>query len=133
MKIDHNISQELAQQAIINSEIAGGIAASQMEVKEEPQGVTITLKIPSLNEDNYHLELNNQGLVLYTLYGISEEEDALESSQRPAEVKVFPTPPNIDRDEIEAVFEGSKLQIFLPFKSGDEEENREIPIRSRYI
>lgn len=132
MKIDRKLSKELAQKALVSSAIAGGSVATRMKVVEKKEGIVIHLKNASLNEENYHLELDNNKLVLYTLYGEGSPNPEGGLPYRATTVQVFPIAHIVDREEIDAVFEGGVLEIHLPFLPNREEENREIPIRSRY-
>lgn len=130
MKIDRKTSQELAQQAFVNNSVAGGTVATQMHISEQDGGINISLNSPSLTEDNYHLELGLNTLTLYTSYGEGHTDDAGQP-HRPTSARAFPIPSNVDRDEIEAVFEGNSLHIRLPF-TNEKEVRRSIPIRTNY-
>lgn len=131
MKIDKKLQQKLANQAWIANEVSGGVASTELKVKESKEGVEIILKTASLTDKYYHLEIHNNQLVLYTSYGAGRLEES-GNVERPTAIRIFPIANMVNKEEIDAIFDQGQLHIFLPFHEGKEAKRQQIPIKTKY-
>ena len=122
MRPSQNITKELAQQAIIGSLIGGGVAQSEVIMEKTDEGLLLKVTTPSLQEDDYHLQIDRENLMVYSGFG----EQIME---RPTFARMFPMPSKVDRDRVEAIFEAGTLKIFLPFLSEEDMKPQNIEIK----
>lgn len=131
MKIDQALVTNLANTAVASSGVTGGATPSVMQAKEYKKGVEIIVKTASLTDESYRLEVKDNQLVLYTSYGVGGfDKDG--NAQKPTTIRVFPIANQVNKEEIDALFEEGALHIFLPFQEGKEDTRQEIPIRTKY-
>jgi|GEM_PF-6539083 len=132
MKTDKNLLRFLAGEAVAQSIVGGGISDSKVKIQNLEGGLAIELETPSLQADNYDIELKDQFLNIYTFFGSSllpeTEEDF---SSKSVLLKTLALPPVVQTDHIDAVFEDGKLFISVPFKSKEEVVTRKIDIKEQ--
>lgn len=130
MKTDENILKFLAGEAVAQSIVGGGIIDADVSMETFDDGLKIEIATPSLESDNYKIELKNQFLQIYTFYGKSllpsQENEAV---RIPVLMKSVMLPPVVDVDSIDAIFENGELNIFIPFKNKEDLEAKTIDIK----
>ena len=130
MKTDRNLLKFLAGEAVAQSIVGGGISEASVKMHSIADGLKIEIKTPSLELDNYDIELKNQFLQVYTFYGKSLLPNQDNQAVRvPVIMKAIMLPPVVDATQIDAVFEDGILHIFLPFKNKEELAARKIDIK----
>ncbi len=94
MEAQKNLFKQLAEQALMASVMGGGVAQSNVELEKTQEGLVMKIQTPSLNESNYHLQINMGNLMLYTVYnkpkGADIYEEQPENSVQPTFVRSFP-------------------------------------------
>lgn len=108
--------------------ISGGVVMTSMDLLQNQDGFVANVSTPTLGEENYHIEVQNNQLRLFVFLN-----DSLHTSDAKAKVpsffRVFPIPPFVDGEKIEAVFENNELKIYAPFKEGFDGDARNINIK----
>ncbi|MFT5616794.1 MAG: HSP20 family molecular chaperone IbpA [Arenicella sp.] len=136
MEVQKNLFKELAEEAMIASLMGGGIAQSNVEFERTEEGFIMKVQTPSLNESNYHLQVNMGNLMLYTVFnkpeGASIHEELPKGSVQPTFVRNFPISPKVDKSKIEAVYDEGMLKILLPFLPEEKLKPRNIDIKKYY-
>jgi HSP20 family molecular chaperone IbpA len=125
-KIEKGLLKSLAEDTRTVNTIAGGIAATQMQILQTEEGYIVKVKTPSVPAEAYNIEINRDQLMIYTkLAEDSDEEDIMTPF-----FQVLPISSGVNVDAIEAVFENGELQIFAPFhEEHKSDEIKRINIR----
>lgn len=114
---------------ILNTINGGGILTHVQSFDKDYERV-ITIKAPSVPSESYSIVLNENDLIVFSVLTQGAEQNTPEELMAvPRFMKVFKIPNTINREKIEAVFEGNELRLILPFKLGKERELRRIKIR----
>lgn len=133
MEIQNNLFKQLAEEALMASVMGGGVAQSSVELEKTNDGVVMKVQTPSLNESNYHLQVNMGNLMLYTVFnkpkGANIYEEQPKNSVQPTFVRSFPISPKVDKSKIDAVYDEGMLKIFLPFLNEEKLKPRNIDIK----
>lgn len=116
----HNIAPQLD---LLNT-IGGGVAQPQLRVDQREKGIILRVAMPTVAPESFHVVLNNQQLTVYGEY----RHSAVEPQAAPLFVQTLDLPLNLDLTRIDAVHEGSELQVRIPFKKPTDQQ-REIDIR----
>ena len=132
MKTDKNLLRFLAGEAVAQSIVGGGIIDSKVKIQTLEEGLTIELETPTLQADNYDIELKDKFLNIYTFFGTSLLQEVEEGFLRkPVLLKTLALPPVVQTNQIDAVFEDGRLHITVPFKSKEEVVTRKIDIKEQ--
>jgi len=116
MKINHQLTKEIAQSANFANIVGGGISAFTEKLEEVKDGYLLEVRMPSLSPDAYQLRIKNNLLVIITTLSVTNQMDSdAERTTNPALVRTFPIPNFIDIENIQARYEGNSLKIFAPF------------------
>lgn len=132
MKLEKNILAGLGKQINLSNTINGGITMTTMELSQTNEGYSARFTNPAFNGDNYHVEVNQNQLTVYTTLN-QEFVDYTEDGNKlliPTFLRSFPIPPSVDIDGIEAVFEGNVLTVFAPFKPDFNNRSKKIDIQN---
>lgn len=121
MKFNKEILTEIANQIDLLNTINGGVSMTSVNIVQGEDNFTIKVKTPGINKYAYHVELNNNKLLIYTLLQVEKNDGAV---QVPSFVKYFPIPKDVNSDEIEAVYEGGELNVIVPFNSYNQGQNQ---------
>lgn len=129
MKIDQNLTKQIAQIANVANIIGGGISAMQEHLTETKEGYLLEIMMPSLSPDAYRIRVKDNMLMVFTTISVSTQIDSEEeSTTTPALVRTFPIPHFIDVDNIQARFEDRELKIFAPFNHLGKNFEKDIDI-----
>ncbi|WP_157638054.1 Hsp20/alpha crystallin family protein [Flexithrix dorotheae] len=109
MKTDKNISKLLTQNLNFLNGINGGVAMTTVEAESLESGILLNIQTPSLQEEHFEIELNENLLVIKTIFPHLGENGFL--------TRTFPLIDKIDKAGIEASFEEGILKISLPYSS----------------
>ena len=127
MHINQNLFKELAAQANAMNVANGGLAQPMFQVETTETGIMIKVMVPSLGEEAYHVQVNQDNLIIYTVYHGSEQ--AIASNSQPTLVQQYPLPVKVDKARIDAHYENKALTVHLPFLSDEDQKPRDIDIR----
>lgn len=105
----------LKQGDVLNS-INGGMAMTYVEEQEHEDHQVLTFWAPTVPAEAFNIVLNNNALVVFSLLPSSMEEAEIGSYNIPMFFRKFKLPSYIDVENIEAVHEGDRLSILLPYK-----------------
>jgi HSP20 family protein len=130
MKIDHTLTQQIAQIAKVANIIGGGISAMQERLTETKDGYLLEIAMPSLSPDAYRIQVKNNVLLVFTTISASTHIDSEEEdTTKPALVRSFPIPNFVDVENIQARFEEGGLVIFAPFNHLGKDFQKDIDIQ----
>ena len=132
MKLGKNILAGLGKQINLSNTIDGGITMTTMELSQSDEGYSAKFFNPAFNGDNYHVEIDQNQLTVYTTLSQDFVEYTDEGNKLliPTFLHTFPIPPNVDIDGIEATFEGRTLTVFAPFNSDSNNRSKKIDIQN---
>jgi HSP20 family protein len=119
-KIENKLSPFINNIDISNT-INGGMAATKFEIEESPKEYLISVGIPTLSGEAFNVEVNNDQLIIYALLNqkpVIEVEPNTQPMLIPAFFRSLPLPNVVNREEIEARFEGGTLKIRVPIEKG---------------
>jgi HSP20 family protein len=136
MKLNKNLMGGFGNQIDLLNTMGGGMSLTLVNLAETPHGYVINVKTPSLNSEAYHVEINQNQLIIYTLLNkVSQVQSGQETNGQqviiPSFVKAFPLPDFVDKNRIEASFEEGELRVLVPVKPRTEEKPRKIEIKLR--
>lgn len=130
MKVNNELTKEIAQNANLMNVIGGGISSFTERLKEVKDGYLLEVRMPSLSPDSYHLRVNNNLLTVVTTLSVTSQIDSEEEETiKPALVRTFPIPSFIDIENIQARYEGNSLKIFAPFNHLGKNFQKDIDIQ----
>ena len=136
MKLNKNLMGSFCNQIDLLNTMGGGMSLTSVSIAETPHGYVINVKTPSLNNEAYHVEINQNQLIIYTLLNTAGQvQPGQETNGQqvvlPSFVKAFPLPDFVDKKRIEATFEEGELRVLVPVKPRTEEKPRKIEIKLR--
>jgi|GEM_PF-594986 len=136
MKLNKNLMGSFGNQIDLLNTMGGGMSLTSVSIAETPHGYVINVKTPSLNSEAYHVEINQNQLIIYTLLNTAGQvQPGQETNGQqvvlPSFVKAFPLPDFVDKKQIEATFEEGELRVMVPVKPRTEEKPRKIEIKFR--
>ncbi len=108
--------------------VNGGTSMSAVNTYNTDDAYIITLSAPSVSPDSFNVYLEYNSLIIYSM--LSNDMVQNEHIVVPMFSKRFTLPVNADLEKIEALHEGGKLKVVVPFKSDTEKFNRKIDIRT---
>lgn len=108
----HNIFGEFVHHLDLLNTIGGGMAMTNVSAIENANNLIVKLKTPCTEAENYHLEIVDNVLRVFSTVHLDSNED---ESKTPFFVRGIPIPYYVDSDKIEAIFEDKELKIFLPY------------------
>ena len=135
MKLNKNLLGGFGNQIDLLNTMGGGMSMTSLNIMETEHGYVINVKSPSLNSEAYHIEINQNQLVVYTLLNKqtqlqSDQEAESQKAIIPSFIRSFPLPESVSKKGIEAVFEEGELKILVPTKPRTKEKTRKIEIRN---
>lgn len=113
-----NILSDFTNHIDIATTMNGGVALTDISFRQRKGEIILKMNIPSLQPDDYHVEISDGVLKVYGIINqsgnynkIATGEDELYASV----VREFPIPPSVNQDAIEAIYEDDTLTIHLPY------------------
>lgn len=136
MKLNKHLTGGFGNQIDWLNTMGGGMSLTSVDIAETPYGYVINVKTPSLNSEAYHVEINQNQLIVYTLLNqASQVQPGRERNDQsviiPSFIKSFPLPDFVDKKRIEATFEEGELRVLVPVKPQTQEKPRKIEIKLR--
>lgn len=107
--------------------LGGGVAQVTMKVKKQEDGFLVRVHAPGISPDNLKVISETKGLQIYATLNLINED------QMPALIPIFyrklDLPSFVDTDAIEAVYQDSKLEVFIPIGRNSTSVKKEIEIK----
>jgi HSP20 family molecular chaperone IbpA len=121
------VSDDLLQSIDIANTLNGGISEPRMKLSQHPEYRQIELKVPGMVEENMHVKINNNQLMVYFEHTV---ESRGETIYAPHIVYNKPIPYFIDAKKIRAEYNEGILTVQLPYNELTNGYQRDIPIGS---
>ncbi|EMR01072.1 Hsp20/alpha crystallin family protein [Cesiribacter andamanensis] len=106
----------LLKQGDVLNTLNGGMAMTYVEEQEHEDHKVLTFWAPSVPAEAFNIVLNINTLVVFSLLPSSADDAEAGSFNIPMFFRKFRLPAYIDVNNIEAVHEGDRLSILLPYK-----------------
>jgi HSP20 family molecular chaperone IbpA len=119
------VSDEIIQSIDITNTLSGGITEPNVKISQQQEYRQIELKVPGITEENMHVKINNNQLVVYFERMV---ESRGETIYVPTIVYNKPIPYFIDAKKIRAQYVNGVLTVQLPFNELANGYHRDIPI-----
>jgi HSP20 family protein len=112
MKLDafKGMGEELALIGAIN----GGAVATSLQLMQADKQLIAEVHTPTLTEENYHIDITGNQLRLFVFKYVPNGNDR----KVPLFARIFPIPPFVDAEGIEAVYDDGLLRIIAPIREG---------------
>ena len=121
------VSDEIIQTIDIANTLQGGISEPMVRLMRFPEYRQIELRVPGIGEDNMHVKINNNQLLVFYNHLIESRGQVIAV---PHFVYNKPIPYFIDANKIKATFENNVLTVQLPYNELANGFHRDIPIES---
>ncbi|MBC5775711.1 Hsp20/alpha crystallin family protein [Pontibacter sp. KCTC 32443] len=105
--------KNIAQHLNLFNTISGGISETQVTVDKYKKGAVIKVWAAGVTPESFKVLVHNNELTVYSLLHSTDNPDL----HVPMFNQVFMLPPQVNINEIEAVYHNGKLQIRLPYHS----------------
>lgn len=119
------ISEDFIQRIDITNTLNGGVSEPSIKISQKQDYRQIEVKVPGISEENMHVKINNNQLIVFYNYKI-------ESNGRQLTIPVIvynkPIPYFIAADRIHAQFSYGVLTVQLPFNELANGYHRDVPI-----
>lgn len=103
--------RRFAQVANIANTLNGGMTKPKVTFSKEEDHYHMTLRVPGTAEESFKVEIINQAVYIFLLVG----QENLDIHGMKFPVEVLPIPSDVDFHNISAYFEGSTLNVLMPF------------------
>jgi len=121
------VSDEIIQTIDIANTLQGGISEPMVRLTRFPEYRQIELRVPGIGEDNMHVKINNNQLMVFYNHLIESRGQVIAV---PHFVYNKPIPYFIDANKIKATYEDNVLTVQLPYNELANGFHRDIPIES---
>jgi HSP20 family molecular chaperone IbpA len=121
------ISDEILQTIDVANTLQGGVSEPVVTLTRFPEYRQIELRVPGIEEENMHVKINNNQLLIFYTHRIESRGQVISI---PRFVYNKPIPYFIDATKIKATYEGNVLRVQLPFNELANGFHRDIPIGS---
>jgi HSP20 family molecular chaperone IbpA len=127
MRSNRLISDELIQRIDITNTLNGGVTEPLLRLSQHQDYRQIELKVPGIAEENMHIKINNNQLVVYFDRTVKSRNETI---YVPHIVYNKAIPYFIDAKNIRAQYINDVLTIQLPYNELANGYHRDIPIGS---
>jgi HSP20 family molecular chaperone IbpA len=121
------VSDDLLQSIDIANTLNGGISEPRMKLSQHQEYSQIELKVPGMVEENMHVKINNNQLMVYFEHTVESRGEMIYA---PHIVYNKPIPYFIDAKKIRAAYNEGILTVQLPYNELANGYQRDIPIGS---
>jgi HSP20 family protein len=118
-----DLLHSLLKQGDVLNTLNGGTTMTYVEEQHHDDHQVLSFWAPSVPAEAFNIVLNSHSLVVFSLLQSSAEELEAGSFNIPMFFRKFKLPSYIDMENIEAVHEGDRLSILLPYKESG------VPVR----
>lgn len=119
------VGDEVIQSIDITNTLNGGVSQPMLKLSQHSRYRQIELKVPGMAEENMHVKINNNQLMVYFEHAIKSRDETI---YVPHIVYNKPIPYFVDAKNIHAQYQEGVLTIQLPFNELANGYNRDIPI-----
>lgn len=119
------VGDEIIQSIDITNTLNGGVSQPMVKLSQHPEYRQIELKVPGIAEENMHVKINNNQLMVYFEHVVKSRGETI---YVPNMVYNKPIPYFVDAKNIRAQYQEGVLTIQLPFNELANGYNRDIPI-----
>jgi len=119
------VSDEILQTIDITNTLNGGVAEPMVKLTRFPEYRQIELSVPGMGEENMHVKINNNQLVIFYTHHIESRGQVISV---PRFIYNKPIPYFIDATKIKAMYEGNVLKVQLPYNELANGFHRDVPI-----
>lgn len=119
------VGDEIIQSIDITNTLNGGVSQPMVKLSQHSKYRQIELKVPGMAEENIHVKINNNQLVVYFEHAVKSRNETI---YIPHIVYNKPIPYFVDAKNISAQYQEGILIIQLPFNELANGYNRDIPI-----
>ena len=119
------VSNEIIQSIDITNTLNGGVSEYMVKLSQHSKYRQIELEVPGIAEENMHVKINNNQLMVYFEHTVKSREETI---YVPHVVYNKPIPYFVDAKNIRAQYHDGMLTIQLPFNELANGYNRDIPI-----
>lgn len=123
---NRDLLRNLLKQGDYWNAMNGGVSMTSYKTYKTSKALVIEISAPTVSPDSFNILLNINQLIVYTLF---KGERHMENNMIPMFSRSFELPINADSDNIDAVFEASKLKIIVPFITDMDKYKRKIDIK----
>lgn len=127
MRRENSISDEILQSIDVMNTLGGGVSEPVVRLTQFPAYRQIELSVPGIGEQNMHVKVNNNQLIVYFEHRIESRGHVVSV---PHIVYNKPIPYYIDASKIKAVYLDGWLTVQLPYNELANGFHRDIPIES---
>ncbi|MBB6609660.1 Hsp20/alpha crystallin family protein [Pontibacter sp. Tf4] len=115
MNLIHNkkFLKNIAQHLNLFNTISGGVSETQVTVSKYTRGAVIKVWAASVSPESFKVMVHNNQLTIFSLLHSNDNPDL----HVPMFNRVFVIPPQVNINEIEAVYHEGQLQVRLPYHS----------------
>jgi HSP20 family molecular chaperone IbpA len=121
------VSDEILQSIDITNTLNGGISELRVKLSQHQEYRQIELKVPGMVEENMHVKINNNQLMVYFEHIIESRGEMIYA---PHIVYNKPIPYFIDAKKIRAMYNEGMLTVQLPYNELANGYHRDIPIEN---
>jgi len=121
------ISDEIIQSIDITNTLNGGVSEPNVKFSQHKDYSQIELKVPGIPEEQMHVKINNNFLVIYFERTIEIRNEVI---YIPGIVYNKPIPYFVDSKKIRAQYNDGVLMVQLPFNELANGYQRDIPIEN---
>ena len=119
------VSDEILQSIDITNTLNGGISEPMVKLSQHPEYRQIELKVPGVAEENMHVKITNNQLMVYFEHTVESQRETV---YVPQVVYTKPIPYFVNAQNIRAHYHEGVLIIQLPFNELANGYQRDIPI-----
>lgn len=121
------ISADVLQSIDIANTLQGGVSQPEVQLTKLPDGRQIELKVPGISNQQMHVKINNNQLIVYYEILVETRDKIIPI---PFIVYNKPIPYYIDANRIKAMYVDKVLTVQLPYNELANGFHRDIPIES---
>jgi len=119
------VGDEILQSIDITNTLNGGVSEPLLKLSQHTEYRQIELKVPGVGEENLHVKINNNQLMVYFDHAVKSREETV---YVPHIVYNKPVPYFVDAKNIRAHYREGVLTVQLPFNELANGYTRDIPI-----
>ena len=103
--------RNVAQHLDLFNTISGGISETQVTIEKFKKGALVKVWAAGVSPESFKVLVDNNQLTIYSLLHSADNPEL----QVPMFTRVFMIPPQVNIDDIEAVYQDGQIQVKLPY------------------
>ena len=125
---DKALLRSLLQQGDLANTINGGASETYISAEKGNSNVVIKAFAAGVHSSDFKVTLNKNRLILSRHLNEAHQANGSERLLVPAFMRYFDLPSNVEKDGIEAYYEGGVLRVIVPMQR-EQDLNRDITIK----